>query len=165
MPDYQSLGNHCNELNPKVTAKRTIDTIPRSTTMISSSDITSGKETNLSKKRRRVKRTDSPVEPPSPPPPITLPDPFVDLSELSGKHISTLTDVFVDPVRADVAWRDIETLFVALGVEVTEGKGSRVRCAFRGVRAVFHRPHPEKETTKGAIRSVRRFLAEAGVKA
>ena len=35
--------------------------------------------------------------------------------------------------------------------------------AVNGVRAVFHRPHPRKETDKGAIRSVRRFLTEAGI--
>jgi hypothetical protein len=40
---------------------------------------------------------------------------------------------------------------------------SRVRIALNGVRAVFHRPHPQKETDKGAVRSMRRFLTEAGV--
>jgi len=29
--------------------------------------------------------------------------------------------------------------------------------------AVFHRPHPQKETDKGALKSVRRFLINAGV--
>jgi len=33
-----------------------------------------------------------------------------------------------------------------------------------GVIAVFHRPHPQKETDKGALKSVRRFLKNAGVK-
>jgi len=33
-----------------------------------------------------------------------------------------------------------------------------------GVRAVFHRPHPRKQTDKGALKSMRRFLIEAGVK-
>jgi len=32
-----------------------------------------------------------------------------------------------------------------------------------GMRAVFHRPHPQKETDKGAVISIRRFLTEAGV--
>jgi hypothetical protein len=58
---------------------------------------------------------------------------------------------------------DIESLFKALGAEVTEGNGSRVRVYLNDVRAVFHRPHPEKETDKGALKSVRRFLIEAGV--
>ncbi|MFN6309943.1 MAG: type II toxin-antitoxin system HicA family toxin, partial [Planctomyces sp.] len=35
--------------------------------------------------------------------------------------------------------------------------------ALNDVRAVFHRPHPQKETDKGAVRSMRRFLTEAGV--
>ena len=82
---------------------------------------------------------------------------------LSRKHTAVLRAVFADPVRANITWRDIEALFVALGAEVSEGSGSRVRVAFGGVRAVFHRPHPEKETDRGAVRSVRRFLTEAGV--
>jgi hypothetical protein len=47
--------------------------------------------------------------------------------------------------------------------EISEGRGSRVRIALNGVRAVFHRPHPQKETDKGAVVSMRRFLTEAGV--
>ena len=46
---------------------------------------------------------------------------------------------------------------------MTEGRGSRVRVSLSDVRAVFHRPHPRKETDKGAVRSVRRFLIAAGV--
>ena len=41
--------------------------------------------------------------------------------------------------------------------------GSRVRVALNGVRAVFHRPHPRKETDRGAVVSIRRFLTEAGI--
>jgi hypothetical protein len=82
---------------------------------------------------------------------------------LSRKHTAVLRAVFADPVQANIAWRDIEALFVALGAEVSEGSGSRVRVALGGARAVFHRPHPEKETDRGAVRSVRRFLNEAGV--
>jgi len=82
---------------------------------------------------------------------------------VNRKHRRTLEAIFEDPVRADIKWKDIEVLFLALGAEVSEGSGSRVRVAFRGVRAVFHRPHPRKETNKGAVKSVRRFLQEAGV--
>lgn len=70
---------------------------------------------------------------------------------------------FDDPVRSNIAWRDIETMLEATGAEITEGVGSRVRIALKGVRAVFHRPHPQKETNKGAVKSMRRFLTEAGV--
>lgn len=82
---------------------------------------------------------------------------------LHGKHRATLEAIFADPVRASIVWTDVEALFRACGAEVGEGQGSRVRVALNGVRAVFHRPHPRKETDRGAARSVRRFLAEAGV--
>lgn len=83
---------------------------------------------------------------------------------MDGKHRKTLEAIFVKPERANIAWRDIEALFIALGAEVTEGNGSRIRVALKDVRAVFHRPHPRKEANKGAVKSVRRFLETAGVK-
>lgn len=54
-------------------------------------------------------------------------------------------------------------MLLATGAEITEGSGSRVRVALNGVRAVFHRPHPQKEIDKGAVVSMRRFLEEAGL--
>ena len=83
---------------------------------------------------------------------------------MNKKQRQTLQRVFKKPERADISWNDIEGLFIALGAEVTEGKGSRVRVALNGIRAVFHRPHPERVTNKGAVKSVRRFLMESGVK-
>lgn len=83
---------------------------------------------------------------------------------LSKKHQTTLEQIFENPVRSDMAWKDIESLLKALGAEISEGNGSRVRIALNGRRAVFHRPHPQKETDKGALKSTRRFLIEAGVK-
>jgi len=82
---------------------------------------------------------------------------------VSRKHRKTLEAIFENPVRSNVAWSDVEKMLQALGAELSEGRGSRVRIALRGVRAVFHRPHPQRETDKGALMSVRRFLTEAGV--
>ncbi len=83
---------------------------------------------------------------------------------LTKKHQKTQAKLFEQPVRSDIAWADIESLLAAVGAEISEGRGSRVRIALNGVRAVFHRPHPQKETDKGAVVSMRRFLTEAGVK-
>ena len=83
---------------------------------------------------------------------------------MDKKHRKTLEAIFEKPERANIAWREIEALFLALGAEISEGSGSRVRVALKDVRAVFHRPHPRKETNKGAVKSVRRFLVAAGVK-
>jgi hypothetical protein len=82
---------------------------------------------------------------------------------MQDRHRKTLEAVFEVPERANIPWRDVEALFVALGAEVTEGRGSRVRVALNDVRAVFHRPHPRKEADKGTVKSVRRFLQEAGI--
>ena len=83
--------------------------------------------------------------------------------KLSSRHRKTLTAIFADPVKSSIAWDDIEALLRAAGVEITGGNGSRVRLALNGVRAVFHRPHPENEADKGAVKSMRRFLTEAGI--
>jgi hypothetical protein len=80
------------------------------------------------------------------------------------KHRRTLEAIFEKPDRANIPWRDIEALLVALGAEISEGSGSRVRVALRDVRAVFHRPHPQKEANKPTVRSIRRYLEEAGVR-
>lgn len=79
------------------------------------------------------------------------------------KHRRILADVFATPVKSSIQWRDIEKMLLALGAEITEGSGSRVRISLNGVRAVFHRPHPRKETDKGAVVSLRRFLLSANV--
>ena len=71
--------------------------------------------------------------------------------------------VFKNPIQANIQWSDIEGLLVALGGKISEGKGSRLRVKLNGVRSVFHRPHPQKTTDKGAVNSVRRFLENAGV--
>lgn len=82
---------------------------------------------------------------------------------MNKRHRKTLDAIFDTPVRSDIVWKEIESLFTALGGEISEGRGSRVRIALKGVRAVFHRPHPKKEADKGTIKSVRRFLKETEV--
>ena len=83
---------------------------------------------------------------------------------LTGRHRATLAAVFERPTRADIPWRVIEALLRALGGEVSQGRGSRVRVALLGGRAVFHEPHPEPATDKGAVEDVRDFLISVGVR-
>lgn len=83
--------------------------------------------------------------------------------KLSSRHQKTLQAIFDNPVRSDVDWKKIESLFSAIGAEVSEGRGSRIRVVLNDVKAIFHRPNPQKETDKGTLKSVRRYLKEAGV--
>lgn len=85
------------------------------------------------------------------------------LRSMGPRHKRTLVAIFEDPVRSNISWREIESMLQAAGAEISEGAGSRVRISLFKVRAVFHRPHPSKETDRGAVRSMRRFLTEAGV--
>ncbi len=80
-----------------------------------------------------------------------------------AKHDRTLEAIFAEPTRANVAWIDVISLLEHRGATVTAGRGSRVHITLNGVRAVFHRPHPRKETQRGALRAMREFLIEAGV--
>ena len=82
---------------------------------------------------------------------------------MNSKHRKTLAAIFADPVLSSILWTDIESLFLACGAEISEGRGSRVRVELNGVLATFHRPHPQPVTDRGAVKSVRRFLANAGV--
>jgi hypothetical protein len=78
-----------------------------------------------------------------------------------SKHQRVLAAIFER--RTNIAWPDIEAMLLHYGAEISEGRGSRVRIALNGVRAVFHRPHPQKETDRGAVAAMRRFLTEAGI--
>lgn len=83
---------------------------------------------------------------------------------MNKKQKSILKFIFKNPVQSNIKWTDIEMLFKHLEAEISEGNGSRVRVILNGVKAVFHRPHPKKETDKGALISVRKFLENAGIK-
>lgn len=82
---------------------------------------------------------------------------------MNKKHTRTLDKIIENPERSDIPWKAIESLIIALGGEITEGRGSRVRIYLNDVRAVFHRPHPKRVTDKGAVSSMRKFLKEAEV--
>lgn len=78
-------------------------------------------------------------------------------------HQKTLSQIFARPVSGSIKWADIEALLLALGAEVEEREGSRVGIVLFGQVRVFHRPHPSSDTDKGAVASIRKWLAENGV--
>lgn len=83
---------------------------------------------------------------------------------LSSRHRATLVALFAQPIRADVTYRAVENLLVALGAEVTQGSGSRVRAFLNGVRLDLHKPHPQPQLKRYAVKAVRDFLMEAGAR-
>jgi hypothetical protein len=83
---------------------------------------------------------------------------------MKAVHRRTLIAIFTSPTPASLPWRQIEALFVALGAQVIEGSGSRVRFELNGVIATFHRPHPAKEAKPYQVRDAREFLTQAGIR-
>lgn len=86
-----------------------------------------------------------------------------DIIPMNNKHSRTLETIFENPVRSSIEWNDIEAMLVAFGADISKGSGSRVRIVLNGACSVFHRPHPRKEMDKGSVKSMRRFLGEAGI--
>ncbi len=82
---------------------------------------------------------------------------------MNAKQKRTLSMIFKDPVSVSLAWKEIESLFISLGVQVVEGNGSRVRFHYAGHLATFHRPHPNKEAKPYQVRDAREFLKQLGV--
>ncbi len=83
---------------------------------------------------------------------------------MKRKHQKTLEQIYKRPTSGNIPWMDIESLFRALGAEVSERAGSRVAVVLFGEVRAFHRPHPSPDTDKGAVTSVRKWLENYEVK-
>jgi len=83
---------------------------------------------------------------------------------MKTKHTKTLIAIYAKPTPATLEWQHIESLLIALGCRVIEGRGSRVRFEFQGRVVAFHRPHPAKEAKPYQVEQARDFLLAIGVK-
>lgn len=83
---------------------------------------------------------------------------------MNKRHSKTLSDVFSRPTKSSIKWADIEALLIALGAEIHEREGSRVAVALKGEKRIFHRPHPQPTTDKGAVNTLKTWLDSLGVK-
>jgi hypothetical protein len=83
---------------------------------------------------------------------------------MKSKHRKVLVAVFTDPVSGTIEWAAVESLLLAAGAVLIEGRGSRVRFEKDGEVATFHRPHPAMEAKRYQVRDARDFLERIGVK-
>lgn len=81
---------------------------------------------------------------------------------MKAKHQKSLAAIFSNPVNGNMQWAKIEALLVPFGCRVVEASGSGVTFEKDGVRAYFHRPHPEKEALVYRIKDAREFLSKIG---
>jgi len=82
---------------------------------------------------------------------------------MKARYAKTLKLVFARPVGGNVRWSDVVSLLSALGAEIVEAEGSRVRVFLFNEVRVFHRPHPSPVLDKGAVADLRKWLEANGV--
>ena len=83
---------------------------------------------------------------------------------MNSKQRKVLALVYKDQIPKSLEWLQIENLLLAVGAELIEGNGSRVRFHKDGIVATFHRPHPKKEAKPYQIKDARNFLTQLGIK-
>ena len=83
---------------------------------------------------------------------------------MNKRHQRTLESILARSISGTIRWRDVEAMLKALGAVLDERSGSRVAVMLNDRVAVLHRPHPSPEMDKGAVRDLRRFLENAGVR-
>ena len=77
---------------------------------------------------------------------------------MNKKNKQTYEAIYQNPIRSDIKWSDVVSLFRSLGAKSEERAGSRVSFELNGYVSVFHRPHPGDIIVKGAVKSIRKFL-------
>ena len=82
---------------------------------------------------------------------------------MASRHYRCLAEVFEEPTRANIVWTDVERMLTYFGACIEERAGSAVAVKLNDCVAVFHRPHPQKEAKRYAIRGLRDFLMTAGL--
>jgi len=82
---------------------------------------------------------------------------------VNRKHRKTLQAIFAKPTSPSIVFNDIEVLLVALGGQVHEREGSRVKITIKEEQWRCHRPHPGKEAKRYQVEEIRDLLERIGV--
>ena len=88
---------------------------------------------------------------------------IIELRDLNNHHRATLRRVFEKPTSASIRFADLESLLRALGAEVTEGKGSRIRFDLQDEQWHTHRPHPGVEAKRYQVRELQELFGRLGI--
>jgi hypothetical protein len=81
---------------------------------------------------------------------------------MNNKQQKTKAAIFSKPIPNSLDWSDIESLIPALGGQIKQNNGSRVRIDLNGHSLNIHSPHPQKEVKQYVVKLLREFLEKAG---
>ncbi len=81
---------------------------------------------------------------------------------MNNKQKKILQALFDPKAAKNILWKDIETLFKALGVEKIEGEGSRVKFVYNDCILALHKPHKPLNLKLYQIHDIKIFLEKIG---
>ena len=81
---------------------------------------------------------------------------------MNAKHRKTLRAIFTKPTSPSIVFNEIEALLLALGGQVHEREGSRIKISIKGEQWRCHRPHPGKEAKRYQVEEIRELLERIG---
>jgi hypothetical protein len=87
---------------------------------------------------------------------------------LNSRQKALIQKICSNPTPADVEWKEVESLLGAL-IDVLGGKadkkrsGSRVCFKVGKQKLILHKPHPDPNMDKNAVRNVKDLLINTGV--
>ena len=82
---------------------------------------------------------------------------------MNSKHKKTLQAILAYPSSGAIEWNEIESLLIAVGAVLKEGRENSVRFIFGNEKLTIHRPHPEKYAKPYQVKDARNFLKAIGV--
>lgn len=82
---------------------------------------------------------------------------------MNSKHSKTLESVFYAPVKKNIKWSDVEKLIKAVGGNIKQGDGSRIRIDLLGQSLNIHTPHPQKELKPYQVRALKTLFNDTGI--
>ena len=85
-------------------------------------------------------------------------------THLSHKHLHTLQQIFQHPASHNLEWHDVVALVNQLGT-AQEGDNGHLTFTLNGISEVFKRSLAKDVTEIQEVLDIRRFLAQAGIKA
>lgn len=82
---------------------------------------------------------------------------------VSHRHSALIRTIFQDPINTNIHWREVESLLRHLGADIEALSGNRIHLRLNRADGVLHRPHHAHTLDRNAIRTLRGYLASAGI--
>ena len=83
---------------------------------------------------------------------------------VNSKHKKTLLLIYKDPLQGSIPWDQIESFLIAIGCTVVSSGGSAITIEMNSIRLNVHRPHPNRDSLRYRVKSLRDFLDKLEIK-